>query len=165
MENSSQSKSVRFPVVRVTSKDKKGNILGTDEMTGGAIMPRDHIVLSSLFSLSEFNSASDVSVDFSVASGEVWGDTDRPKSTDFEIEKISEKEDDLFPSVMGEITSKYNEPVSVAITVLLRQKGKLVGCNTTYMDNLKPGVPTAFEVDLSNGSPKHDFVDVMVQEW
>ena len=165
LENTSKSKSVRFPVVRVTAKDKKGNILGTDEMTGGAIMPGDHIVLSSLFSLSEFNSASDVSVDFSVASGEVWGDTDRPKSTDFEIEKISEKEDDLFPSVMGEITSKYNEPVSVAITVLLRQKGKLVGCNTTYMDNLKPGVPTAFEVDLSNGSPKHDFVDVMVQEW
>lgn len=165
LENTSQSKSVRFPVVRVTAKDKKGNILGTDEMTGGAIMPGDHIVLSSLFSLSEFDSASDVSVEFSAASGEAWGDTDRPKSSDFVIDKISEKEDDLFPSVMGEITSKYNEPVSIALTVLLRNKGKLVGCDTTYVNNLKPGVPTAFEVDISNGSPKHDSVEVMVQEW
>ena len=81
------------------------------------------------------------------------------------IDKISEKEDDLFPGVMGEITSGYKEPVSIAITVLMRQKGKLVGCDTAYMDNLKPGVPTAFEVDLSSGSPKHDSVEVMVQEW
>ncbi len=165
LKNRNDKKSIAFPVARITAKDKSGRILGTDDMTGGYIRPGDHVALSSLMSIAEVDSLDDVNVEISAASGRLVSDSDKPESTDFKIDKISDNKDELFPNVTGEITSSYKETVSVALTALFRKKGKLVATDTEYMDDIIPNTPTAFQIDLITGVPAYDSVEVMVQEW
>ena len=165
LKNRNNKKSIDFPVARITAKDKSGRLLGTDDMTGGFIRPGDHIALSSLMSIAEVDSPDDVDIEISASSGRLVSDSDKPQSTDFKIDRISDNKDELFPNVTGEITSSYKETVSVALTALCRKKGKLVAMDTAYMDDIIPNTPTAFQIDLITNLPAYDSVEVMVQEW
>ncbi len=163
--NRNEREKMVSPKVRITARDKSGIILGTEELGGGSIKPGDHIALSGLISISDYGSADDVSVDFSIASWETEADNDGARSTDFIVERISDKPNELFPKVTGEITSEYKEKTDISVSALLRNDGKLVACEGEYLQDLNPGVPTAFEVTLPSTAPEHDSVEIMVKAW
>ena len=148
-------------------KDKKGNILGTDTMVGSTILPNDHILLSSLLSISDYD-GSDINTEFSVAPSEYVpaAGLSVPGTYDFKISNVSEHNTGLFPNVTGEITSGFSEKISsAALIAVFRKKGKPVAMETAYIDDLLPDTATPFQIDFSTNLPKHDSVEVYAQDW
>ena len=167
LSNPQDGNTVELPAVNITARDSDGNVLGTDRMVGFCIMPGDRIALCSILSISnDYNG--DIGVEFVpekpsyiLANGGA-----HPRNTDFKVKGVSYKASDLFPAVMGELRSEYPKTLdSIAVTALLRKKGKLVAGNTTYIDNIEPNEARAFKIDLSKDKPDHDKIEISVQEW
>lgn len=167
LTNSSTDHYAVFPAVNVTVKNRDGRILGTERSVGHGIMPGDSIVLGGLISI-QGDAGNDLEVIFEVEKAELES-TDQashPRSTDFSADNVSESKSDLFPKVTGEITSRYPNTVdSVAVTAVFRRKGVFIDAQTTYLDDIEPEKPKAFEINLYTDSPEHDEVEISVQEW
>lgn len=167
LTNTSTDFYTEFPAVGVTVKGKDGEILGTERSVGCGILPGDSIVLGSLISIPG-DAGKDPDVIFEVEKADfVSADqVSHPRVSDFSADNVSESDSDLFPKVTGEIISHYPKTVdSVAVTAIFRKNGVFVDAATTYLDDIEPDKPKAFEINLYNDTPEHDEVEISVQEW
>ena len=166
LSNTTKDYVAELPSINITARSGDGMVLGTDNIVGSSIMPGDTIALCSLFPIP--GDSSDVHVEFSVEKADLApvNTSPHPSNSDFIVSGVSEKKSDLFPAVVGELKSVYPEQLNtVAVTALLRKNGKLVGGETTYVDNITPNNTKAFEISLYTDEPEHDEIEISVQEW
>lgn len=157
---------IEFPGIRVTAKHKDNTVLGTDDMIGSCIMPRDSIVLGNLISASDCMPSDIDDVIFSVCNGDPNPSKSSATSDDFTITGVKEHKDALFPNITGEIASKYPDSIStVAITAVFRRGKKLVAAETDYVHDLRPNTPTAFQFNISGQLPEYDSVEIVAKTW
>ena len=164
--SNSSNTPIEYPGIGVTAKNKKDIVLGTDDMVGSCIMPGDTIILDGQIHASDCTPSDIAIVNFVINHGDLAPSRQAATSDDFTITGINMHNDSLFPNVTGEITSKYHEIIStVSITAVFRNKSKLVATSTDYINDLRPGTPTAFQINFSDNLPEYDTVEIVAKTW
>lgn len=166
INNPNEKLIANYPKLKITAKDKDGKILGTEEQTAAIIMPGDTSPICGLFSI-QTDSMDGVELNFTVDCSELSQDNSMHKNvrtTDFKIDNVSEIQGDYYDTITGEITNEFSNEIEMAnLIVIMRKDGKIVNVNNTFLDDLKVGEPTAFEVEMTY--EEHDSVEVYATIW
>ncbi len=142
-------------------------MLGTDRMVGASIMPGDKGVIEGLLSIAGY-APEEIEVSFDLEKTDmVSAESDpHPKNSDFTIRGLTENTTGMFPTITGEVISHYERRLDEAkMTAVLRNKGKIVSSETTFISDIEPGSPKAFEINLGSDTPIHDETEIYVCEW
>ncbi|MDE7176841.1 MAG: hypothetical protein K2O59_03420 [Lachnospiraceae bacterium] len=167
IHNPNTELAANYPKINATVKNGEGSILATESQVGNCIMPEDTITLVGMMSLSASNITEDTQISFDVECSDFTSATvdNRPKTTDFIIENVSEQKGSMY-SITGEVTNRTSETVDmINLTIILRKEGKIVYMESSFMENLQPEKTKAFEVKRFSEWPEHDTIDVSAQVW
>ena len=87
-------------------------------------------------------------------------------STDsFEIGNVTEQPGSQ-SFVTGTITNLTESTVdSVSLSMIMRKEDKIVFMEESYVGDLRPGTPAAFQFDRYSAWPEHDAVEFSAQAW
>lgn len=165
LENPNKDYALEFPKIIVTAKNKDGSILASDEQVLNFIAPGDKV---SFASMTDCKGKTPYKVEITTDSGDyISSDSEQimPTKT-FKISNISESKGDFGEySYTGEVENKGNRDISqVAVTILLKKKGKIVSGTTTFIDDLNAGSKKAFDTSEYN-LPNHDEYVVSASSW
>lgn len=153
------SSNVEFPVYTVTLYDKDGKVISTDEQTLNFISAQDTIFYG--FVIDSKGKKVD-KVDFKVNSiDDKLTDEQFAKTSDFKISNTNESDS----TFTGEVTNNSSADCSqIAITLILKNKGKIVYGDTTFVDEVKSKDKKAFEFSCGE-LPKYDSYEFCAQVW
>lgn len=164
LKNPNKNYALEFPKVLVTAKDKKGAIIATDEHVLNFIAPGDTVSFGSQV---DCKGKKPDSVEITAESGDYIspeGENIIPTSN-FKISNTSEIKGDGEYSYTGEVTNTSKRDISsVAVTVILKNKNKIVYGTTTYIDDVKAGSKKAFDISEYN-LPKHNKYIITARSW
>ena len=169
IKNNNKKMAVDFPVISVTGRSESGSILFSEEQTLGTILPGDTVSWAN--DVIDCKGETPASVDIKVEGGDfvkpAQSINNTVPSSDFAIENLSEVPGDFDYAVTGEITNNSDTDYdSVAVTVILKNQGKVVGGFTGYADNLSAGKQSAFDISsFMSDLPAHDSIEVVAQGW
>lgn len=143
-----------FPVITITARDEKGNVVGTEDHTLSEFPPAKKIAFAGQVTLTNLPKT----VEFTFTKVE-WRNT-QLSSEDylpFPVEKLQTVNNRTRFTVSGDVNNPYSKDVeSVAITTLLRdESGKLIGGGTSYLNTLpaKSSRPYTDRMVWSIGKP------------
>lgn len=169
IKNNNKKMAVEFPSITVTGRSESGSILFSEEQTLGTILPGDTVSWAN--DVIDCKGETPASVDIKVEGGDfvkpAQSINNTVPSSDFTIENLSEVPGDFDYAVTGEITNNSDTDYdSVAVTVILKNQGKVVGGFTGYADNLSAGKQAAFDISsFMSDLPAHDSIEVVAQGW
>ncbi|MBR1913647.1 MAG: serine/threonine protein kinase [Lachnospiraceae bacterium] len=166
--NPSDTMVAEYPLLRTTARNSSGDVIGTDESGGNYIMPKDSVALSFVFPIPSEYTSSDITVEFDTTASDYISAQGyaEPSCSDFEISGVSFHKSDLFPHVTGEIAYTSDLPVDgIKLTAVLRNGGKIVDMEFTFLENLNKNKPTPFTIDLTSGKKRIDEVEVYAEKW
>lgn len=165
LENPNAEYTLEFPKIIVTVKNEDGSILTYDEQVLNYIMPGDKVSFASIV---DCKGKTPYKVEIRAESGNYISpdDKDLVPTNAFKVLSISETKGDLNEySYIGEIENTGKQDVScVLITILLKEKGKVVGGTTTFLDHLNAGNKKVFEISEYD-LPQHDEYVVSASSW
>lgn len=157
-----------FPKVTVRIEDTNGNVLSMDTHVGMNIMPNDTITLVNMFSMqkSDLKNASKIYFDVSCSDFTSENLTESPKTMDFVVTNVSEKNGKSEHFITGKVTNNFGKDIETAnVSLVLRKDGKIVYMENTFLDGLATGQTQAFEFQRYEAWPNHDTIEISVQEW
>lgn len=159
------SSAYEFTKILVTAYDANGTVLATSDQTMNTIQPGEKQVFGSLM---DSHGQVPAKVDFAIESGTpIMPAQDALKSSDFQIEGVTERNDE-FGGLTYTGTIKNNgakDTDSVCVVVALKQDGKLVYAQDTFVDNLAAGQQKAFELDTYSNLPAHNSYEIIAYDW
>lgn len=166
VKNPNTERAIRFPKVRLTSRDADGAILGTEDIVGSSIMPG-----GAWYSASQGSSvdSTPATVDFEIIPPDDsdWVAPDRIDNAGepLTVENPAKRGD----KIVGEVSNPNDFDInSVAVVVLFRDgSGKLLAGETTYTDKVTAGGKIPFELSLwgTNGGYITDNFEVYAYPW
>ena len=165
LKNPNENYALEFPKIIVTAKNKDGSILASDEQVLNYIAPGDKV---SFANMTDCKGKTPYKVEITTDSGDyISFDSEQmvPTKT-FKVSNISESKGDFGEySYTGEVENKGKRDISqVAVTILLKKKGKIVSGTTTFIDDLKAGSKKAFDTSEYN-LPSHDEYVISASSW
>lgn len=165
LENPNDDYALEFPKIIVTAKNEDGSILAYDEQVLNYIAPGDKV---SFASITDCKGRTPYKVEIHAESGNYISPENEeviPTNT-FKVLSVSESKEDLKEySYTGEIQNTGERDISsVAVTILLKEKGKIVGGTTTFLENLNAGSKKVFDISEYD-LPDHDEYVVSASSW
>lgn len=165
LKNPNTKYTLEYPKIIVTAKNKDGSILAYDEQFLNYIAPGDKVSFASIL---DCKGKTPDQVEIHAESGNYIPLDNKeviPTNT-FKVLSITETKGDLNEySYIGEIENTGKQDVScVLITILLKEKGKVVGGTTTFLDHLNAGNKKVFEISEYD-LPQHDEYVVSASSW
>ncbi len=164
--NPNEKLTAEYPEVIVTVKNGDGSIMATEDQMGNAILPGDTITLCGSFSM-----PGDLTDDAQILFDVEWDEfttspSENVRSSDFSFANVSEHLGSSDNMITGEITNNSDIDVNTAnVSIVLRQEGKIVYMENTFVDGLKAGKTKAFEMHSYNDWPEHDTIDCSAMFW
>lgn len=167
IENPNSDYAIEFPKIIITAKDAEGKILKNEEQVLNSIAAGDIITYGNSI-LYEGEIAS--SVEISVSNGKndyiKQDDNSYVKSSAFSIDNISENKSKFSTKYTGEITNNSNTDFDmVAISVIYRLEGKLVGGSVGYVDNIGADETIPFEISGASYMENYDSFELHAIQW
>ena len=158
------STAYEYTKILITAYDETGAVLATDDQTMNRIQPGEKQVFGSLMSS---NGKAPSKVEFMLEIGNPITPSDSAiKSSDLEVSGVTERNKD-YGGVAYTGTLKNNsssDAEQVCVTVALRQDGKLVYAENTFIDNLAAGQQKPFEINEYN-VPAHNSYEIIAFDW
>ena len=167
MYNPNETLVASYPKITVTISNPDGTVIATDSQTGNTIMPGDTVTIIGSMSvpLGRITEETKVSLRPSWDSFTSANLKQVPRTTDFEIGNVTEQPGSQ-SFVTGTITNLTESAIdSARLSMIMRKDGKIVFMENTYLDDLRPGTPTAFQFDRYSAWPEHDAVEFSAQAW
>lgn len=166
ISNPNAEYAIKFPKILITAKDGDGKILKTEEMVLNGIAAGDQYTYGNSVSY-EGNTPS--TVEISVGNS----DDDYVAQSSSEIIKsgslsVSNTSDNpgTFKTFTGEVTNNSTEELnSVAITVIYKSGGNIIGGETSYVNDLKAGEKKPFEVSSYSNFKDYDSYEIHALQW
>lgn len=166
VKNPNNERAVEFPKVRLTARDDKGAILGTDDIVGSSILAGG--TWYSAFQGPSVDSEP-ATVDFEIVQPDDsdWVSPDRIDNAGdpLSVENPTKRED----KIVGEVSNSNDFDISsVAVVVLFRDdNGKLLAGETTYTDKVTAGGKIPFELSLWGADDAYitDNFEVYAYPW
>lgn len=159
------STAYEFTKILVTAYDGNGTVLATSEQTMNLIQPGEKQAAGSVM---DSHGQVPAKVDFAIESGTPETPSQEAlKSSDFQIEGTTERVGE-FGNVTYTGTVRNNgtsDASDVGVAVILKQDGKLVYVESSYVENLAAGQQKAFEIDTLSKVPAHNSYEVIAYDW
>lgn len=165
VQNESDSKSIASPAITCTATSDDGTVLGTEDQMGFAVLPGD---ISMLVSQMDTGTTQPSKVEITAKKPQYVSGKEGIKTSDFKIDGVSEQDTGYgMTKVTGTLTYKGDSELNtVAVTAIYKSGDKEVYATQTYVDNIQPNTPTAFEINpLDSELPAHDSIEVIAQSW
>lgn len=158
IENTSSDKVPALWQLTVTVKSKDGKVLGTTDEYIPSIKPGEKAYMAG--ELVNCKGHEDARLEFKIA-GSDFESGDGISENDFKAKNVTYVNDDMMPSVTGEIENKKSSDVDSAEVVIVFKKGdKLVGGGVTYVENIPAGGSVPFEYSDMSSVPAYDKIIV-----
>ena len=154
-----------LPKILVTAYDDSGAVLATDEQTMMGLQPGERQIFGSLM---DVHGQKPSRVDFSIESGTARTPSeDALKTSDFQIDGVTERKGGLGNNVYtGTVKNNGKKDTSqVCVVVALKQNGKVVFAENTFVDDLAIGQQKPFELNIYSDLPLYDSYEVMAYNW
>lgn len=166
IKNPNDDYAITFPVITITARDTDGKILKNDEMTLNSIAAGDTITYGNdIFYEGEIPASVDISVSNSKNNYKKQDETKYVSTEVFVIENTSENKDSFNTKYTGEITNNSDVDFSdVAVSVVYRLNGELVGGSTGYVDDVESGMTKVFEIS-SDYELEYDSYELHAIQW
>lgn len=167
IENPNSEYAVNYPTIIVTAKDSEGKILSTEERVLNSIAAGDSIYYGDeIF----YEGSVPTTVDISVSNGNddysVQDDTEYVRQADFAISNVSEYKGDYNTTYTGEITNNSSVDFNtVAVILIYRQTGNIVGGDIVYVNDLTAGMTKAFELSADSKMTQYDSYEFYAIQW
>ncbi len=169
LHNNMSDMAVQFPEIRITARDNSGGLISADSQVMNVIYPGQDLVWAGLGGSVDEVPAS-IDVEF-VEPADDWhvvkpNRLEHAEYLPLEVKSARIKQDRWFPSVIGEIYNPNSYDVDMAaITVVFRDdQGNLLAGDTGYINSLKAGKTTTFEINVNNEIITENF-EVYGQLW
>lgn len=162
--NNSDKYAYELPKITITAYDGSGDVLATNEQTMMVIQPGE---VQAFGFVMDCNGQDPTNVEFTAESGNrIQPSEDVVKSSDLEITGLNDRADEFGGvSFTGKIKNNSNTDTnSVGVTLLLKQNGKIIYGNTTYVDDLNSGSEKPFQMDEFS-VPEYDSYEVIGYDW
>ncbi|MFR5822322.1 MAG: hypothetical protein ACLUE5_00025 [Dysosmobacter sp.] len=168
MHNPNETLVASYPKITVTISNPDGTVIATDsQMAFLHVMPEDTatIIGSMSVPLGRITNETMVSIHPSWDSFTSVNLKQVPRTTDFEIGNVTEQPGSQ-SFVTGTITNLTESTVdSVSLSMIMRKEDKIVFMEESYVGDLRPGTPAAFQFDRYSAWPEHDAVEFSAQAW
>ena len=170
IKNPNEDIMMEFPSLRITARDEEGNVIATEDQTFGEIHAGQTFEYASLgLELSE----APTNVDFEILPFDDYGIIEEDSSEYANIKKLTVNNvtasvDSIgWPTYSGEIVNDNEYDISsVAVSVLYRDSdNKLIGGDTTYVDNVVANGKTPFTLDVMTDQFKYESYEIFVNLW
>lgn len=157
---------IKFPKILITAKDADGKILKTEEMVLNGIAAGDQYTYGNSIS---YEGNVPTTVEISVGNSDddyvAQSSSGIIKSDSLTIANISDNPG-TFKTFTGEVTNNSTENLNnVAITVIYKSGGRIVGGETSYVDDLKTGEKKPFEVSSYSNFKDYDSYEIHALQW
>lgn len=165
--NPNKNLSAQYPEVIITLQRRDGSIIASDSVMAQSIAPDDTITLCGIITIDKADKTPDMEVHFDLDWGDlVVVDENEPKSTDFITTGVSERFGSNDGLITGEIINGSSKDAdNVCVSLLLKNNGKIVYIDTTYVDKLAMGNKKTFQFSCLGGWPEHTDVEISAQPW
>lgn len=169
LHNNMHDMAVQYPEIRITARDNEGGLISVDSQVMNVIYPDQDLVWAGLGGSVDVTPAS-IDVEF-VEPTDNWHvvNPSRLEHSEYiplEIKSARIKQDNWFPSIIGEIYNPNSYDLSmVAVTVVFRDsEGNMLAGDTGYINSLKARKTAAFEINVSSELITESF-EVYGQPW
>lgn len=154
-----------LPKIVVTAFDDAGAVLATEEQTMMGLQPGERQIFGTVM---DVHGQKPSRVDFSVESGiERVPNGDALKTSDFQIDGVTERRGEYGDlSFTGTVKNNGKTDTDmVSVVVALKQNGKVVFAENTFIDGLPAGQQKPFELSTYSELPMYDSYEVMAYNW
>lgn len=159
------STAYQFTKIIVTAYDANGAVLATEDQVMHSLQPGERQIFGSSMGC---NGQKPSRVDITVESGNAKVPSEEAlKASDFQIEGVNERPDELWGTTYtGTVKNNGTKDTSqVCVVVALKQDGKVVYAEDTFVDDLAAGQQKAFELNTFGDTPSHNSYEVMAYDW
>lgn len=166
IHNPNTDKNVPFPTVVITAKDSSGKILKTNEQVLSCIAAGDTIFYgNSVLYEGDQPQNVDISVYYDKDMSDFYDVSECAKQSDFVISNVSENSGRYNKAYTGEIRNNSQYDFSnVAISVIYKLNGKMVGGECGYVRDVKSNSTKAFEIH-SSADIDYDSYEIHAIQW
>lgn len=165
--NPNEAVMASYPKITVTVSNPDGTVIATDYCTGFGVMPEDTVTLIGMMRI-PIGRITDETMFYMQLSADNYVSANLkqiPRATNFKIEHITEQPGSQ-NFVTGTITNLTAHKVDmVNLSMIMRKDGKIVYMENTFIDDLLPDDPIAFQFDRYSAWPEHDTVEISAQAW
>lgn len=154
-----------LPKIIVTAYDGAGAVLATEEQVMMGLQPGERQIFGSTM---DVHGQKPSRVDFSIESGTTrMPSEDALKASDFQIDGVTERQGGLGNNVYtGTVKNNGSKDTSeVCVVVALKQDGKVVFAENTFVDDLAAGQQKPFELNTFGDLPQYNSYEVMAYDW
>lgn len=166
ISNPNAEYAIKFPKILITAKDADGKILKTEEMVLNGIAAGDQYTYGSSVSYEgNIPSTVEISVGNSDDDYVAQSSSEIIKSSSLSVSNISDNPG-TFKTFTGEVTNNSTEELSsVAITVIYKSGDRIIGGETSYINDLKSGEKKPFEVSSYSNFKDYDSYEIHAIKW
>jgi len=166
ISNPNAEYAIKFPKILITAKDADGKILKTEEMVLNGIAAGDQYTYGNSIS---YEGNTPTTVEISVGNSDddyvAQSSSEMIKSGSLSVANTSDNPG-TFKTFTGEVTNNSTENLSnVAITVIYKSGGNIIGGETSYVDDLKTGEKKPFEVSSYSNFKDYDSYEIHALQW
>lgn len=167
IENPNPDFAMEFPVIMVTARSSDGKILSTDKRVLDSIAADDTILYGDeiFYEGGEEPSTVEISVSSRESYSIIQDDSRFVKQNSFVITNISEN-NGMFKNYTGEITNNSGVDFdTVALTIIYRKDGKIIGGDVGYVTDLPAGETKAFQLSVDSEMTQYDSYEFYALQW
>lgn len=168
VHNPNTDTAIELPSFRMTATGKDGSIIGTEDQTLSIVYPgQDFVYAGQAFEakgeIAKFTVEPITTQDYNF---KAVSELDHPAFKQLKVDNVKKVDDEYFPKYTGEITNENDYEISSSIvTIVYRDaKGKLLGGESTFVDGLKAGGKTPFELDARDFAEGKTY-EVYANNW
>ena len=165
--NNLTDKAIKYPEFKIVVRDAEGGLISSDSQVLNTLYPGQDVMYGNMGMSVEGEEPANIEIEF-VEPSDDWhvidpSETDYPGYMPIEVDSARLKKDG---NIVGEFTNPNSFDIDqVAVTVLFRDAdGKLLSGNTTYVNGVKAGKSTAFEIRADKELATDNY-EVFVQPW
>ena len=163
IKNPNSSLTAKFPKATVTVRAGDGSIIATETQTGNIVAPYDTVTLCGQMSIPLSETDDSTTIEYEVDCSKFTHD-EASCTSDFLISHVSQKGSDR-PSITGEVTNTYGEPVRLNLALVLRKDGEIVYIENTFTDEIRTGKTVPFSFERYSPYPEYDTIEVSAHQW
>lgn len=163
--NTDSKQIFEFYKVKATAYDNSGSVIATKEQVMAKISPKEK---QGVFILLDCKGKKPKKIEFRVNEGEKTSEDNYVNSSKFKTSDINFHTDEYQgTSITGQVKNTSNKNISNAmLTIILKKKGKIVGADNTFVENVDKKAKTPFDYNLMmSPTPVYDKYEIYVMDW
>lgn len=167
IKNPNENYAITFPTIRITARSADGTIIKTEDMVLNSIAAGDSYKYGNYVAYQgEEPDTIEITVENDDNDYRKQNDSSYVNSDQLEVFNVSEVDDTFGIKFTGEVTNKSDKDLNmVCVNVIFKSGDKIIGGESTYVDDLSVGKTMPFEISTFISEPFYDSYEVVAIQW